>query len=786
MSNDVELEQEHLDLLYGHLDDLRERADARLSQTRKERGSTHQAMSERDSMAALLAEQIDRYNAVEHGLCFGRIDGLDGTVRYIGRIGLYDEKSGEHVPLLTDWRAPASRPFYLATAASPEGVRKRRHIRTRGRTVTDLDDEVLDLDIANVTASKTLSGLAGEATLLAAVTARRTGRMSDIVETIQAEQDMVIRSDLGGALVVQGGPGTGKTAVALHRAAYLLYTFREMLATRAVLIVGPNDTFNRYISQVLPSLAETGVLLCTVGDLFPGVTARREEPAATAEIKGRLAFKDILRKALDDRQRQPAKRIPIEIDRAGNRETLHLEPGEAKRARTLARATKKPHNIARAAFEKQIVEILTDKLTEKVGHDPFADITRAAFESGRKDDFANAEDIGDNVLDKADVEEIRKSVAKEPEVLAVCDWLWPVLTAQQLVAALYASPERLESAAPNLAASERAALRREPRGGWTPADVPLLDEAAELLDGDKPVSDEFVVEERQRLARREYAEGALQILEGSRSLDDEEDPEYLAATDLIDAADLGERQRTITHVTAAQRAAADRSWAFGHVIVDEAQELSPMAWRLLMRRNPSRSFTLVGDVAQTGDLSGAPSWSSILHPYVEDRWRLAELSVNYRTPAEIMSVAAQVLAEIDPSMTPPRSVRETGVPPWAERVDADKLGDRLIDAVRQEAGEVAEGRVGVLVPAARVAEIGAVVAKAVEGTAVGANADLVSPVVVLSVRQAKGLEFDSVLLVEPAEILDGSPRGASDLYVALTRATQRLGILHTGELPVTL
>ena len=786
MSNDVEQEQVHLDLLYGHLDEMRERAAQRLSETRLTRGSTHQAMSERDSMSAMLADQIERYDAVENGLCFGRIDGLDGSTRYIGRIGLYDEKSGEHIPLLTDWRAPASRPFYLATAASPEGVQRRRHIRTRGRKVTDLDDEVLDLDIAGVTASKTLSGLAGEATLLAAVSAKRTGRMSDIVETIQAEQDVVIRSDLGGALVVQGGPGTGKTAVALHRAAYLLYTFRELLETRAVLIVGPNDTFLRYISQVLPSLAETGVLLCTVGDLFPGVTARREEPAEVAEIKGRRDMTNVLRKALDDRQRRPTKRIPIEIDRDGNRETLHLEPGEAIRARNLARATKKPHNVARAAFEKEIVEVLTQKITQKLGDDPFADITRAAFESGRKDDYANADEVTNNVLAETDIAEIRKSLAKEPEVLAVCDWLWPVLTPQQLVAGLFASPERMDSAAPQLTGSERAALRRDPRGGWTPADVPLLDEAAELLDGDKPVSDEFVIEERERLARREYAEGALQILEGSRSLDDEEDPEYLAATDLIDAADLGERQRVRSHVTAAQRAAADRSWAFGHIIVDEAQELSPMAWRLLMRRCPSRSLTLVGDVAQTGDLSGAASWETTLSPYVEDRWRLAELTVNYRTPAEIMAVAAGVLADIDPTMSPPRSVRETGVPPWAERIDPVKLADRLVDAVRTETAEAGDGRVGVLVPADRVADLGAAVASKVEGTAIGAGADLVSPVVVLTVKQAKGLEFDSVLVVEPADILTGSPRGASDLYVALTRATQRLGILHTKALPIKL
>src|SRR4051812_27253238 len=203
----------------------------------------------------MLSDQIEIYNAVENGLCFGRIDDTDGGVRYIGRIGLYDE-SGAHAPLLTDWRAPAARPFYLATAAAPDGVRRRRHIRTRERTVVALDDEVLDLDAAGRESRRSaVHGLAGEATLLAAVSAGRTGQMKDIVETIQAEQDIVIRFDLGGVLVVQGGPGTGKTAVALHRAAYLLYTHRELLSTRAVLIVGPNDTFLRYISQVLPSLA---------------------------------------------------------------------------------------------------------------------------------------------------------------------------------------------------------------------------------------------------------------------------------------------------------------------------------------------------------------------------------------------------------------------------------------------------------------------------------------------------------------------------------------------------
>jgi DNA helicase IV len=779
LSDDVELEQNHLSMLYGHLDDLRARAAGRLRETRLISGGTHQARSERDSVSGMLADQIDQYDAVENGLCFGRIDGVDGAVRYIGRIGLYDETGG-HEPLLTDWRAPAARPFYLATAAAPDGVRRRRHIRTRQRTVVGLDDEVLDLDLAGRESRRTaVHGLAGEATLLAAVSASRTGRMKDIVETIQAEQDIVIRADLSGVLVVQGGPGTGKTAVALHRAAYLLYTHRELLSTRAVLIVGPNDTFLRYISQVLPSLAETGVLLSTPGDLFPGETARREEPAEVAEIKGRLAMVDVLAAAVADRQRRPTEKITLGVDLHGERETLRLEPGECLRARSIARRTGKPHNLARADFEAEIVAVLATKIAERLGDDPFVEVTRAAFAG------EDVGEIGDNVLDEADVAEIRRGLAREPEVLAVCDWLWPVLTPQQVVAGLYASPARLATAAPRLTDAERAALRREPHGGWSPADVPLLDEAAELLNGDRTeVDDAAVIAERDRRARLEYAAGALEILHGSRTLDDEEAPEVLSAGDLLDAGLLGERQRVTERLTAAQRAAADRRWAFGHIIVDEAQELSPMAWRVLMRRSPSRSMTLVGDVAQTGDLSGAPSWGAVLEPYVGDRWRLAELSVNYRTPIEIMMLASRVLVSIDRTMAAPRSVRATGVPPWAERVSPEKLADRLVDAVRQELPATGDGRIGVLVPADLVAILGAAVDSVFPGAAWhGVGFDLTSPVVVLSVRQAKGLEFDSVLVVEPDAIRTASPRGANDLYVALTRATQRLGILYTDVLP---
>ncbi|MGC4889013.1 HelD family protein [Micromonospora sp. DT227] len=738
-------------MLYDRLDGLREQAARRLDEELRHTGGTQQARSQRDSTVAMYADQVEQYSAVESGLCFGRLDGDDGAARYIGRIGIFDT-SGEYDPLLMDWRAPAARPFYLATAANPQGVRRRRHLRTRDRKVTGLNDEVLDITAASPTAHEEVTG---EASLLAALNAGRTGRMRDIVETIQVEQDRIIRADLPGVMVVQGGPGTGKTAVALHRAAYLLYTHRQQLSTRGVLLVGPNATFLRYISQVLPALAETGVLLRTQADLFPGVHARRTEPATTAALKGRAVLTEVLAGAVRDRQWVPAEPITVELPQ---REVLTLDPETVRQARDRVRRTGRPHNLARALFDVEIVHALADQVAERIGADPLG---------------------GENLLSEADRAEIRRELREEPEIVAALDELWPVLTPQRLLADLFASPERIATAAPMLTDAERAALHREP-GGWTPADVPLLDEAAELLGEDERAA--AARRDRIRAMEREYAEGVLEIWRGSRSIDVEDEAdggEILGVTDLIDAARLSERQEESDRLTTAQRAAADRTWAFGHVIVDEAQELSPMAWRLLMRRCPSRSMTIVGDVAQTGALAGTPSWGEALAPYVADRWRLEELTVSYRTPAEIMAVAADVLAEIDPALRPPRSVRATGVPPQDRTVPADRLAVELVEASAREAAVLGDGRLGVIVPAGRVADLGAAVVAALPEATVGEQPELANRVVVLTTEQAKGLEFDSVLVVDPDRIVAESPRGHSDLYVALTRATQRLTILRT-------
>ncbi|MET8306932.1 ATP-binding domain-containing protein [Micromonospora sp. NPDC005173] len=736
-------------MLYDRLDGLREQAASRLTDELRSTGGTRQDRSQRDSSVAMYADQVEQFSAVEDGLCFGRLDGDDDSRRYIGRIGIFDT-TGDYDPLLMDWRAPAARPFYLATAANPQGVRRRRHLRTRQRKVTGLNDEVLDIDTAAPNAHEELTG---EASLLAALNAGRTGRMRDIVETIQAEQDRIIRADLPGVMVVQGGPGTGKTAVALHRAAYLLYTHRRELSSRGVLLVGPNATFLRYISQVLPTLAETGVLLRTQGNLFPGVSAQRTEPAETAALKGRAMLAEVLALAVQDRQWVPNEPLEIEVER----EALTLDPETVGAARDRVRRADRPHNLARALFDVEIVHALADQVAERIGADPLG---------------------GDNLLDEADRAEIRRELRDEPEIRATLDRLWPVLTPQRLLADLYADPDRIATAAPMLTDAERALLHREP-GGWTPADVPLLDEAAELLGEDERAA--AARRNRIRMMEREYAEGVLEIARGSRSIDVEDEAEggeILGVIDLIDADRLLERQEEADRLTTAQRAAADRKWAFGHVIVDEAQELSPMAWRLLMRRCPSRSMTIVGDVAQTGALTGTPSWADALAPYVAQRWRLTELTVSYRTPAEIMAVAADVLAEIDPALRPPRSVRESGVPPWDRAVPDEQLAAELVAAATREAAGLADGRLGVIVPAGRVDVLGATVTAALPEAAIGEHPELESRVVVLTVAQAKGLEFDSVLVVDPDRMVAESPRGRSDLYVALTRATQRLGILR--------
>ena len=773
MSNgEADLEQSYISMLYGRLDDLRDRASGRLSQVLLETGGTPAARSERDAFVEMYSRRITQLDAAENGLCFGRLDLSEGDRRYIGRIGILDD-ADDYQALLVDWRAPAARPFYIATAFSPEGVLRRRHIRTRQRMVTGVDDEVLDFDgdasAAGVPAGH--AGLTGEAALIAALSAARTGRMTDIVETIQAEQDLIIRSPHNGVTVVQGAPGTGKTAVALHRAAYLLYTYREQLSRRGVLIVGPNPTFLQYIGHVLPSLGETGVVMSTIADLYPGITARRAEPPGVAEIKGRAVMATVLATAVRNRQELPDEPVAIPFER----EVLRLDRKTVQRARERARRSRRPHNQARPIFVREILDALVQQVSNK-------------FTAGlRETDKLVAEILGEPVpaadssaLGPADTEDIRAELRQDARVRATIARLWPVLTPQQLLDDLFDSPRRLAAAAPRLTREERAVLSRDPDGGWTPADVPLLDEAAELLGEDDRAARRQAKRERQRQIA--YAQGVLDIV--SRDLED--DPEILMAYDMINADRLAGRHEELSYLTTAERAAADRTWAFGHIVVDEAQELSEMAWRMLMRRCPSRSMTIAGDIAQATSLSSTSSWERVLAPALGTRWRLDRLTINYRTPAEIMAVAADVLADLDDKLETPTSVRETGTVPWHRQVPPAELAAAVAAAVSAETAAVAGGNVAVLAPAGLVDELNEAVGSGPLDGSGADGPDLDDMVVVLTVSQAKGLEFDSVLIVDPAQILADSPHGLSELYVALTRATQRLGVLHSGPLPEVL
>ncbi len=716
--NELRSEQQYMTELYSRLDAERARvkggyAAALRGPIDKKDGGT---LVQRDSEVRALAKEMRGLGVADNGLCFGRLDSLSGDRSYVGRIGIFD-KDDDYEPLLIDWRAPAARPFYTATGANPENMRRRRQFHTRGRRIIEFTDEVLGRpDGAE-------QGGRSDAALLAAVNAPRGDGMRDIVATIQAEQDEIIRLDHPGVLVIEGGPGTGKTVVALHRVAYLLYTQRKRIENHGVLVVGPNSAFLNHIGRVLPSLGETDVVFVTTGDLVPGLHVSDEDAPETARVKGSLKMLYVLAAAIADRQRLTENPIPIDLADV----TVQIDEETAQWAREEARGSERPHNEARAVFIDIVTYVLTERAIARIGRGWLTREDKKAWEQLRSD--------------------LTRDLAANASFLAAVDELWPILTPESLLATLYCSPERLQ------AAGADAALFRAEGNSWTVSDVPLLDELVDLLGPDEPVDDSA---ERERKAEAEYAEGVLDMMLSREDLMSDED--HLLATDLLYAEDLADRFVQRDSRELAERAAADRDWTYRHIVVDEAQELSEMDWRVLMRRCPSRSFTVVGDLAQRRSVAGATSWDTMLDPYVPGRWIYRSLSVNYRTPAEIMSVAGALLAEFAPGVQPPDSVRATGVQPWSRQVTEDELTTAVEEFVRKEAGR--------------------------EGTSVVIGPPGVPGAVPPS--ETKGLEFDAVLVVEPERILAAGPRGAAELYVALTRATQRLGVLHRGPLPQAL
>ena len=745
VDRELQREQQYVATLYARLDALQREAEQQLDAVRLlDVGGNHQGRSERDTFARIYEDRILQLREVDERLAFGRLefepeapggadDGTDGSVfRYIGRIGLRDE---DLQPLLLDWRVPQASAFYQATAATPLGARARRHLLSRGRRIIRIEDEIFDAELLEGANSE----LQGEGALLAALTAQRTGRMSDIVATIQGEQDRIIRSELKGVLVVQGGPGTGKTAVALHRAAYLLYSHRDRLRNSGVLIVGPSRSFLQYIEAVLPSLGETGVVLASVGQLYPGVEATREDAPATAAIKGRESMAGLIARAVRSRQRVPS--APQDLDVNGDRVTL--DPRLIAHAIGRARESNRSHNEARVVFVKNALGALSRQWLTQL------------------------QDAG-NSMDDTDLPMLREDLRSAEDVRVALNTAWLPITPQKLLQDLYARPQWLAALTPAWTVAERALLHRDREAEFTIADIPLLDEAAEHL-GEYSVADAALKREAKQQRKRdiENAEHAIENMQVGGLVN---------AKALADNfAELGDR------ATTAEKAAADRTWTYGHVVVDEAQELSPMQWRLLLRRGPQRSFTIVGDIAQAASASAASNWKDALDPLLADspeseRWRLEELTVNYRTPSQIAASAESMAIANGLQVTESRSVRSSE---WPITVVADAVEAVRIDRAPDGAG----GTLAVIVLESGIRELtDRLVADF--GDAVGLGAvGLTRDIAVITPQEAKGLEFDSVVVVDPAAILAASERGAGALYVAMTRATQRLTFVADGELP---
>ncbi|MET8701461.1 AAA family ATPase [Kitasatospora sp. NPDC004723] len=674
---------------------------ARLAVTLATRADGAGEAYERQSAAERLAREVRRLEGAEGGLVFGRIDLADGTALRIGRLGL--QRGEDELPALVDWRADAARAFYEATPVHPMGLRRRRHLRLARRAVVGVSDELLD------GSEPTAEDVVGDGPLAAALQERRTGRMGSAVATLQAEQDAIVRSPHRGVTVVQGGPGTGKTVVALHRAAYVLYAFPKA-AEQGVLVLGPNARFLEYIAQVLPSLGENDVVLATCAELAGaepaggpgggpadgpgGPAAEAVEPPRTARLKGDAALAGALAAVVRDRQ-APDGGLAVRV----GRDDVRLDAAEVARVRDAARAGGLAHHRARRLFKELLVDAVTAALARGAAETLARIDAEVAELTGLDLDRAAARDlrrlgIDDGPADDGpglDVDAMRAELLDDAHVERAVERLWPRLTPGAVVEALLGDPGALAAHLPEFTAEERALLLREPGAPWTDADLPLLDEAAGLLDGPP---------------RR----------------------------------------------------------VFGHVVVDEAQEFTALQWRMVLRRCPGRSMTLVGDFAQAGPATSARGWHEALAPHLGARFDLRTLTVSYRTTEEILAATRELLAEIAPEQPPVGSIRH-GERPRTLGAAPAALGDVLLAELRAQAAAHPGELIGVLCPDASAGALTALL------TTAGAVAEQVRAV---PASEARGLEFDSAVVVDPDGIRAARPGGERDLYVALTRATKRL------------
>ncbi len=678
------------------------------------RGGTHQARVERDVFVQTSLARLEQLQLGRSSLMFGRIDRdptdgyADGAVErfYIGRLAVSDE--GQE-PLVVDWRAPVAEAFYRATGRAPMGLRRRRHFATEGRRLLAIEDEVFALDGG----AEADDDLVGPGALLAALQRSRSGQMRDIVATVQREQDEVIRAELPGVLVVQGGPGTGKTAVALHRAAYLLYTYRFPLEQQGVLVIGPNQVFLRYIEQVLPSLGESGVALSTLAGLLPHIRPRTVDSPATVRIKGDARMAEVVGRAVADRQRSLRNELVVGFGSL----SLRVSARTTKAIVSTVRRRPGTHNARRRQVEGMLVRAL---------HDQYL----AALARARRSTLA-AEAVDDDGGDLG-FSDFASQIRRVPEVVAALDRMWPVLSPEDLLNDLFGSSALLALATRGLLTDEeRDALRRDRArtledAPWTTADVPLIDEARALL-------------------------GPLRVRRARGGVEDDDQPR-----------------------------------GYGHIVVDEAQDLSPMALRLLGRRSISGSMTLVGDIGQATTAWMPAGWGDVLrHLPARRPPRVVSLTVNYRTPAEIMDVAAEVLAAATAdAVAPPRSVRATGRVPVVRAAVPERLADEVAAAAAALADR--EGTVAVIGATAALPALAA--ALDATGAAWGEpdRSGLSAPITLLDVTAVKGLEFDAVVVAEPAAIVAEPGGGLRALFVALTRPTRELVAVHASPLPESL
>ena len=705
-AREVAIEQDYVDTVYSQM----EQAALSAQELAKEglargRIGNEGGLVERDAMVFQAARRMATLDAAHEGLVFGRLDmgaQVSDVPRYIGRIGLRDDN---YDVLLIDWRAPAAAVFYQATQADPQGVVRRRILRSKGVHVLGVEDDLLDPEDP---AAEKLP-IVGEGALLAQLSKARDRSMHSIVATIQAEQDRAIRAPNKGVVSISGGPGTGKTVVALHRAAYLLYADRRRYETGGVLVVGPSGVFMRYIERVLPSLGETAVALRSLGEVVDGVKATRRDEPAVAEVKGSAAMSEVLRRTA----RQAAPDAPREFRVFYRDDVINLGPREL------------------GALRRQLLSMgLRNRSTTKVA----STLIDAMWRQVR----------GERARERTK-EEFAEEMRTDNDFLEFAAAWWPVLDATTVLGWLR-DPDLLARVSEGVLDDESVRLLAK---SWGPEvegaalsvdDVALLDELRYLI-GDPPIVNTGSVDD-------EYL-----------GLEDASLHEVFTASDREYAGPRGWTPPT-------NRIEDD---GFAHVLVDEAQDLTPMQWRMVGRRGRGATWTIVGDLAQSSWPDPAESAGAREAALGSKPRHEFHLSTNYRNSSEIYEFAAEYAQRVGLNADLPDAVRSTGVAPAHLRVDD------LEAAVREQLGELAgslAGTVGVVVPAARVGEVTRWVSSWPEYAGETGSPD--SRIVVLTGLDTKGLEFDGIVVVEPQEIEDEAPTGKATLYVVYTRATQRM------------